>query len=49
MEIVRKGNIGNGIDIAPPNRPTMITLPPRRTACEANANVFSEPTKSTTA
>ncbi len=49
MEIVRKGNIGIGMLMAPPNRPTMITLPPRRTAWLAKANDFSEPTKSTTA
>ena len=41
--------MGSGIAIAPPNRPTMITLPPRRTAWLAKAKLFSEPTKSTTA
>src|SRR5450631_4176025 len=37
MEIVRNGNMGSGIDIDPPNRPTMITLPPRRTHWLAKA------------
>src|SRR6185312_14329599 len=31
MEMVRKGNIGSGSCIWPPNRPTMMILPPRRT------------------
>ena len=49
MEMARNGNIGSGMLMAPPNRPTMMTFPPRRTAWLANAKDFSEPTKSTTA